>query len=227
MECTAYMKTVLITGASRGIGKAIAEKFREEGYRVVTPGHAELDLNIPASVDAYVAAHAADSFDVIINNAGINEINTLENITDEELERMMRVNLTSPIRLLRGLVGSMKAKKYGRIVNIGSIWAVVSREGRLAYSATKNGLHGVTNTLALELGPYNILVNTVCPGYVLTELTRKNNTDREIEEIGKSLPLRRMAEPEEIAQFVYFLASESNTFITGQKIAIDGGFTIQ
>ena len=221
------MKTVLVTGASRGIGRAISEKFREEGYRVVAPDRDELDLDSEDSVDAYVRAHAADSFDVIINNAGINEINTLENITDEELNRTIRVNLTSPIRLLRGLVGSMKENHYGRIVNIGSIWAIVSREGRLTYSATKNALHGVTNTLALELGPHNILVNTVCPGYVLTELTKKNNSADEIEAISKSLPLKRMAEPEEIAKFIYFLASEENTFITGQKIAIDGGFTIQ
>ena len=221
------MKTVLVTGASRGIGRAIAEKFREEGYKVVAPSRDELDLASTDSVDAYVRVHATDSFDVIINNAGINEINTLENITDEELNRTICVNLTSPIRLLRGLVGSMKENHYGRIVNIGSIWAIVSREGRLTYSATKNALHGVTNTLALELGADNILVNTVCPGYVLTELTKKNNSADEIAVISNSLPLKRMAEPEEIAKFVFFLASEENTFITGQKIAIDGGFTIQ
>lgn len=221
------MKTVLVTGGSRGIGKAIVQKFEAEGYRTFAPGHQELDLNSVESVDAFIEAHREAGFDVIINNAGINEISLLENITDDQLDRMMQINLLSPIRLLRGLVGPMKENKYGKIVNIGSIWAVVSREGRLVYSATKNALHGVTNTLALELGPYNILVNTVCPGYVLTELTRKNNTEEEIEIISSTLPLRRMAQPEEIANFVYFLASENNTFVTGQKIAIDGGFTIQ
>jgi len=221
------MKTVFITGGSRGIGKAIVQKFEAEGYHIVAPSHREIDLSSPESVDAFITTHRQDVFDVIINNAGINEINLLENITDDELDRMLQVNLLSPIRLLRGLVGPMKENGYGRIVNIGSIWAVVSREGRLVYSATKNALHGVTNTLALELGPYNILVNTVCPGYVLTELTRKNNTDEEIENISRTLPLRRMADPSEIAEFVYFLASEKNTFITGQKIAVDGGFTIQ
>jgi len=221
------MKTVLITGGSRGIGKAIAEKFQSEGYRIIAPSHQELDLNSAASVDAFVEANQQIGFDVIVNNAGINEIHLLEDITDDELNRMMQVNLLSPIRLMRGLVGPMKKNRYGRIVNIGSIWAVVSKEGRLVYSATKNALHGVTNTLALELGPYNILVNTVCPGYVLTELTKQNNSDEEIEKICQTLPLRRMAEPREIAEFVYFLGSDSNSFITGQKIAIDGGFTIQ
>jgi len=221
------MKTLLVTGGSRGIGKAIALKFEEQGYRVVAPGHKELDLNSIESVDAFIDAHKQDYFDVIINNAGINEINLLEDITDDQLDRMMQINLLSPIRLLRGLIGPMKSHGYGRIINIGSIWAVVSREGRLVYSATKNALHGVTNTLALELGPYNILVNTVCPGYVLTELTLQNNTEEEIEMISQTLPLRRMADPQEIAEFIFFLGSESNTFITGQKIAIDGGFTIQ
>jgi len=221
------MKTVLVTGGSKGIGRAIVEKFELEGYLVLAPSHRELDLCSIESVNEFVRVNAGRSFDVIVNNAGINEISLLENITDDQMDRMMQTNLLSPIRLLRGLVGPMKANGYGRIVNIGSIWAIVSKEGRLVYSATKNALHGVTNTLALELGPHNILVNTVCPGFVLTDLTRQNNTDEEIAKISKDLPLQRMADPYEIANFVYFLGSEQNTFITGQKIAIDGGFTIK
>lgn len=221
------MRTAFITGGSRGIGKAIVQKFEENGYKVVAPTRQELDLTSSESIASYIEAHKMECFDVVVNNAGCNDIHEIDSITDEEIENMMSVNLIAPIKLLRGLTGNMKKAGYGRIVNIGSIWAVVSKPGRCVYSATKNGIHGVTNTLAVELAPYNILVNTVCPGFTLTELTRKNNTAEEIEEISRSIPMRRMAEPEEMAEIVYFLCSEKNTYMTGQKITVDGGFAEQ
>lgn len=219
------MRKVLVTGGSRGIGKAIAEKFREHGYEVAAPTRQELDLLNEKSIEDYVTAHKEEGFDVIVNNAGINDIHEVEDITDEEIERMMATNLVAPIKLLRGFTRSMKKNNYGRIVNIASIWAVVSKSGRLVYSATKNGIHGVTNTLAVELAENNILVNTVCPGFTMTELTVKNNTPEEIAHISADIPMKRMARPEEIAEVVYFLCSEQNTYLTGQKIAVDGGYT--
>lgn len=219
------MKTVLVTGGSRGIGKAICERFLLAGYRVVAPTREEMDLADASSVKDYIAHNQDKVFDVIVNNAGINDIHTIEQITDEEIDRAMAINLTSPMRLLRGFVGEMKRQGYGRIVNIGSIWAVVSKAGRCVYSATKNGIHGVTNTLAIELAPSGILVNTVCPGFTLTELTYQNNSPEQIAAICTEIPLGRMAEPSEIAELVFFLGSEQNTYITGQKITIDGGFT--
>lgn len=217
----------LITGASRGIGKAIAKKFQENGYIVYMPSRNELDLSRPDSVEKYIQENQNITFDVIVNNAGINEINALEDITDEEISAMTEINLISPIRLLRGFVNNMKKQKHGRIVNIASIWAVVSKSGRCVYSATKNGIHGVTNTLAVELARDNILVNTVCPGFTLTELTAKNNSKEEIDAISSDIPIGRMAEPEEIAEIVYFLCSKNNTYLTGQKIVVDGGFSVK
>ncbi len=218
-------RIALITGGSRGIGKAIAEQLINEGYKVYIPTRSEMDLANPASVEKYCQSVQNISFDVIVNNAGINDINDIDQITDEELERMMEVNLKSPMRLLRALVPNMKTQKYGRIVNIGSIWSVVSKRGRTVYSVTKHGIHGLTKTLAVELAGYNILTNTVCPGFTLTELTRKNNTQIQIDEISREIPLGRMARPEEIASVVCYLVSEKNTYMTGQLIAVDGGYT--
>lgn len=219
------MKRVFITGGSRGIGRATCETFAAHGWEVVAPTRQELELSDAASIEAFVAKCRGTAFDAIVNNAGINDIHCIEDVTDEEIERMMAIDLIAPIRLLRGLVPDMKRNGGGKIVNIGSIWAVVSKPGRALYSAAKNGVHGLTNTLAVELAPDNILVNTLCPGFTRTELTSKNNTPEQIAAIEKDIPMGRMAEPEEIARVAYFLCSEENTYLTGQKITVDGGFT--
>lgn len=221
------MKNVLITGASRGIGKEVARLFQKHGYKVLAPTRRELDLNDINSITDFIEKNKTIVFDAIINNAGINEVNLIESITDQEITDGLNTNLIAPIKLIRGFVGKMKDNNYGRIINIGSIWSVVSKDGRLVYSVTKNAIHGITNCLAVELGQYNILVNTICPGYTLTELTYKNNTKDQIDEISKNIPLGRMAEPEEIAKLIYFFGSEENTYVTGQKIVIDGGFTVK
>ena len=179
------------------------------------------------SVDRFVERMSLESIDTVVNNAGINEIDLLENVSDAQLEQMLMTDLISPIRLLRGLIPQLRKSPAGRIVNIGSVWAVVSKQGRSIYSAAKNGLHGITNALAIELSEAGILVNTVCPGFTRTELTRKNNTPEQIAQLSCQIPLGRMAEPEEIAKLIYFLGSVENTYITGQKIVIDGGYTIQ
>ena len=217
----------LITGGSRGIGKAAAKLFADRGYEVILPTRQELDLLDGNSVDRFVERMSLESIDTVVNNAGINEIDLLENVSDAQLEQMLMTDLISPIRLLRGLIPQLRKSPSGRIVNIGSVWAVVSKQGRSIYSAAKNGLHGITNALAIELSEAGILVNTVCPGFTRTELTRKNNTPEQIAQLSCQIPLGRMAEPEEIAKLIYFLGSVENTYITGQKIVIDGGYTIQ
>lgn len=219
------MKKALITGASRGIGFAIAEQLREDGFEIYTPTHQELDLSCVESIDAFCEKYQNVTFDVLINNAGLNDIHNVDEITESELIHMMEVNLLAPIRLTRGVVPNMKKQKYGRIVNVGSIWGLAGKPGRTVYAATKHGIHGVTQTLAVELAPYNILVNTVCPGFTLTELTKKNNTPKQIEEISEFIPIGRMADPKEQAKAVSFLAGANNTYITGQQLAIDGGYT--
>ena len=221
------MRTLFITGGSRGIGAATAEKFRENGYKVIMPSRGEMDLSSPESIKAYFQKNCRLKVDCIVNNAAINPLAAVDELTDKDIFETININLTAPLMVVRALVGQMKKSKYGRIVNIGSIWGVVSKEKRTVYSMTKNGIHGLTNTLAVELGKYNILANTVCPGYTNTELTKKNISAAEAGKIKNEIPLGRFADPDEIAGLIYFLGSEQNTYITGQKIAIEGGFTVK
>jgi 3-oxoacyl-[acyl-carrier protein] reductase len=217
-------KSVLITGASRGIGLATAKKFAQAGYTIIAPTRSEMDLTSPESIRAYFDRNNL-TVDCIVNNAGINPLAKIEDISDQDVQETLSVNLVAPVLIIRALVSSMKERRHGRIVNVSSIWGVVSKEKRTVYSTTKNGLHGITNTLAVELGAYNILVNTVCPGFTNTELTKKNVSPEEAKVLSATIPLGRFAEPEEIASIIYFLGSDQNTYITGQKIIIDGGYT--
>ena len=219
------MKNALVTGGSRGIGAEIVKLLSNMGYKVYAPSHSEMDLSDPVSVSKYLDSCSDITFDIVINNAGVNDVHCVEDITDAELQNMMNVNLMSPISIIRSVAVNMKKQHYGRIVNVGSIWGLAGKPGRTVYAATKHGVHGVTQTLAVELAPYNILVNTVCPGFTLTELTRKNNTNEQIDEISAFIPMGRMAEPVEQAKVICYLASEDNTYITGQQLAVDGGYT--
>jgi NAD(P)-dependent dehydrogenase (short-subunit alcohol dehydrogenase family) len=215
--------TALITGASRGIGAAIAARLQGEGIRVLSPLSKALDLLSSVSIDRYLST-LTQPIDILINNAGINRLGSIDEISSTDFEDVIQINLLGHFRLTQGLVKGMKARRYGRIVNISSIWSLVSRERRMAYSATKAAINGLTRAQALELAPYNILVNALAPGYVNTDLTKKNNTSAELEAIATQIPLGRLAEPSEIAECVAFLCSPKNSYITGQVIAIDGGY---
>jgi 3-oxoacyl-[acyl-carrier protein] reductase len=220
-------KTVFITGASRGIGKAIAQRFEAEGFALIAPLRTELDLSSVDSVRSYLEMHRDLDVDVLINNAGQNPINHLENISFTDWQSTLMVNLTSAFLLTQAFVPTMVKKGWGRVVNVSSCYGVFSRSGRAAYTASKSGLNGFTKTIAIEYGCKNVLVNAVCPGFVETDLTRQNNTPEQIKMLCAQTLLNRLAKPSEIAEFIYFLGSEKNTFITGQSILIDGGFSCQ
>lgn len=214
---------VLITGGSKGIGYAIAELLRKEtNYYILTPSHEELNLNDRKSIEIFCQENP--SIDILINNAGINILGAIDLISDDDIDIMFGTNLIGPIALIRSVIPYMKMNKFGKIINVSSIWGIRSKENRTLYSATKFALNGVTKSLARELGEYNVLVNSVCPGYVNTELTQKNVPLEEQSKIKASIPLGRFAEPVEIAKTVAFLISSDNTYITGQTIIIDGGF---
>lgn len=218
--------TALVTGGSRGIGKAIAARLRESGVVVITPTRNELDLSANESIYKYVS-QLDQNVDILINNAGINILGGINEISEDDLLNTLQINLIAPMLLTRGLVAGMISKNFGRIINISSIWSVVSKLQRIAYTSAKSGLDGFTRSLALELAPHNILVNSVAPGYVNTELTKQNNPPEEIERIANIIPLKRLAEPEDIAELVLFLSSDANRYMTGQTVLIDGGYTCQ
>lgn len=238
-------KVVLITGATRGIGKSIANEFDRLGYKLILTGTNKLQIESlnqesPDHVH-YVAVDFTDSqsytsfydfidelpqIDVCINCAGINIIKTIENVSDEDLEQIISINYTSVYRTCRAVSKIMKRQGGGHIVNIASIWSVISKAERSLYSGTKSALLGLTRALAAELGAFNVLINCLSPGFVMTDLTRKSLSSTELAKIAKQVPLQRCAQPEEIAKAVVFLAGPDNTYLTGQNIVIDGGFSI-
>ena len=216
-------RRVLVTGGTGGIGSAVIERLSSASeFEVHYPSRSELDLASAGSIERYF--DVARDYEIVINNAGINIPKYIEDIGEAEIQASLSINLVAPLHIIKKCVPYMKQQGFGRIVNVSSIWGIRSKEKRTLYSATKFGLNGMTKSLARELGPYNILVNSICPGYVNTELTRKNVTPEEQEVIKKEIPLRRFAEPDEIAESIAFLISERNSYMTGQTLIVDGGF---
>lgn len=220
----AERRTALVTGGARGIGAAIAAELERRGFAILAPTRQEMDLEDAASVEAYLAARGGTRVDVLVNNAGINRLRALEELDGETWGAMVQTNLTAPLRLTQAFAAGMQERGWGRILNVSSIFGIVTKERRAAYSMTKSALNALTRSAAVELGPRGVLVNALCPGYVDTALTRQNNSPADIEAIEASIPLRRMAQAEELARVAGFLCSEENSYLTGQMVVVDGGF---
>ncbi|MBN1532968.1 MAG: SDR family oxidoreductase [Spirochaetes bacterium] len=217
-------RRALVTGASQGIGFVIARTFQQRGYDVLAPEIKDMDLLSDESIAGYLSS-LKEPVDVLVNNAGINPINLCKDITDDAIDATLQINMIAPMKLIRGILPMMIRRNYGRIVNISSVWSVVSKPGRVVYATSKSGLNAITRTVAVEHAVNNILINSVAPGFVNTEMTSNNNTEDEISALKAKIPINRLAEPEEIAEVVFFLCSDANTYITGQVITVDGGYT--
>ena len=226
MDSRMPQRTVFVTGASRGIGRAIAGRFASAGCRVLTPTRKELDLSVAASVKRYLDGDLPD-IDVLVNNAGENKILPIESIDLTDWERVLATNVTAPLLLIQRLAPRMAARQWGRIVSVSSIYSFLARPGRAPYSASKGALNSLTRVAALEYGHGNVLVNAVAPGFVETEMTARNNSPEQIASLVAQTALGRLATPDEIAELVYFLGSDQNTYITGQVVVADGGFSCQ
>lgn len=230
-------RRALVTGGTRGIGLAIAQRLRRDGATVTVTGtradgrapegcaYLAVDFSDLPATQAFAAAIAALDLDILVNNAGINKIAPFADIASADFLAIQQVNVTAPLLLMQAVIPSMRARRWGRVVNMGSIWGVISKAGRGSYSASKFALSGLTTALAAEVAADDVLVNCVAPGFIDTELTRQVLGETGIAELVAQVPARRLGRPEEIAAFVAWLSGPENTFISGQTIAIDGGFT--
>ena len=239
-------KVVLVTGASRGIGKAIAVKFAKKGYNVIINcAHREQELmQTKKEIESYQVTCAAflgdmgdmavceqlfsmirkqfGSLDVLVNNAGIDYIGLLQDMSSEDWDRILRTNLTSVFNCCKLAIPLMLPAGHGKIINISSVWGCAGASCEVAYSATKGGVNAFTKALAKELAPSNIQVNAVACGAIDTDMNHFLEKE-ELEALKEEIPAGRLAKPEEVAQLLLQLA-RSDSYLTGQIIGFDGGW---
>jgi NAD(P)-dependent dehydrogenase (short-subunit alcohol dehydrogenase family) len=241
-------RVALVTGGSKGLGKSMARGLAEAGADIIISSRHEGELR-PALADIldgtgrrghYVVADMTKrddvqrlageavrrlgKVDILVNNAGSNTPQQIDAVTDETWDRLIELNLTSVMALTRALVPGMKERRWGRIVHISSVMALISKEGRNAYSATKAALVGMARTGALELGPFGVTVNCIAPGPFLTDLPLSLLSQEERDEWNKVVALGRWGNPDELIGPVLLLASDAGSYITGQTLIVDGGF---
>ena len=240
-------KTVLITGASRGIGRAISLTFAHAGYHVfINCRHSVMELqkvqeeilSIPgASCDLLIGDvgnsedvnkmfkkiySTCDTLDVLVNNAGISHIGLLSEMSDKEWNRLMQTNLSSVFYCCRAAIPKMVSKKRGKMINISSMWGTSGASCEAAYSATKAGIHGLTKSLAKELAPSNIQVNALACGVIETDMNKQLSPEERLS-LEIEIPAGRFGTPQEVADVVIQLA-DAPAYLTGQIIGVDGGF---
>ncbi len=230
-------KKILVTGASRGIGRGIAQVYSEHGAHVIGTRTTRAECDSPCN--EWIIADFSDEDqifycaeeikklapDVLINNAGINKVGSFALLNPKDFQTIQQVNVFAPFLLAQSVIPAMIDRGWGRIVNISSIWGKIGKEFRASYAASKFALDGITLAIAAEHSKDGILANCVAPGFTDTDLTSSVLGADEISRLTATVPARRMATSHEIANFVYMLGSYENSYITGQNIAIDGGFT--
>ncbi len=231
---------VLVTGGSRGIGRAITERLIRDGFDVLnfsrTPAQSALPGETFESVDLMdpqttrqAIEHWSNKREIVhlVNNAGMIHVAALEAVTPEQVQDMVSLNLMAPMLLTKALIPTMKRRHYGRVINIGSR-AGLGKKGRTVYSATKAGIVGMTRTWALELAKYNVTVNAIAPGAIATELFLAANPDdsEQTRQLKASVPLGRVGQPQEIAHMVAMLMDPLAGYTTGQLLYVCGGLSV-
>ena len=227
----------LVTGGTRGIGAAIAARLLSEGASVTVTGrrsvgvapdgcrYRPVDFADRAAVATFAKELADWGVDILVNNAGINRIGPFDQVNQEDFDRIQEVNVRTPFLLCQAVLPSMRKKQRGRVVNICSIFGTISKEFRAPYSASKFALDGMTAALAAEVAADGILANCVSPGFIDTELTRTILGEAGVRDQVSRVPIRRLGRPDEVAALVAWLVGPENTYISGQNLVIDGGFS--
>jgi 3-oxoacyl-[acyl-carrier protein] reductase len=238
-------KVALVTGSTRGIGRAIAEQLAGCGARVAVVGRDRVqagvvasaisplatgyscDVQDPASVVALVqeVEGSLGSVDILVNNAGITRDNLLFRLKDDDWDSVLDANLRGPFVAMRAAARGMMKRRWGRIVNVGSVVGLTGNKGQANYAASKAGLIGLSKSVAKELASRNVLVNVVAPGYIATDMTAGLSPEAQTALSGL-IPLERLGTPADIAGVVAFLASDYATYITGQVFVVDGGMVM-
>jgi 3-oxoacyl-[acyl-carrier protein] reductase len=239
-------KVAIITGASRGIGKAIAQRYAQEGAKVAftylsseekaialenelgngAKGFKSnaADYKAAEQLVADVVAHYG-TVDIVVNNAGITRDNLLMRMTEEQFDEVIGTNLKSVFNLTKSVLRTMLKAKSGSIINVGSVVGVNGNAGQANYAASKAGIYGFTKSVAKELGSRNIRSNAIAPGFIATEMTEVLD-DKVVAEWVKNIPLQRAGQPEDVANLCVFLGSDQSSYITGQVINICGGMVM-
>ena len=233
-------KTVLVTGGEGGLGKSICNKFLQLGAKIIITTtkkslifkksknkiYMYLDFSKKNTIRNFLSElNKFSRIDILINNAGINQISSINEVNENYLDEIYNVNLRGTIIMTKEISKIMMKRKSGKIINISSIFGTVGKSGRSLYSATKFGLTGLTKSTALDLAHYNILVNSVSPGVINTGLTKKVLSSKDAKKIRKDIPLNKLGQASDVSNLICFLCSNFNTYITGQNFIIDGGYT--
>jgi len=199
--------------------------LRQVGHEVLAVGRDDFDLTNTSQIGSFFENHGRN-FDLLIHSGGYNVPKNFAALTDEEIRISIDSNLLGFLDVVRSCCPHWQARQYGRVVVLSSLYGFLGRRGRLPYVMSKHALNGAVKTLAIELAPSGVLVNSVSPGYIATALTYRNNSASDLDKITSSIPVGRMGEPTEIAKVVEFLCSDLNTYINGQDIVVDGGYSI-
>ena len=217
---------ILLTGGSGGIGSAVQTQLNSLGHIVLSPTSSELDLSNPELITKWLIEHDNHEIDGIVFSAGINFPINFEDVSDEQYSRILQLNTHSCRKIIQHFLPGMKTRNFGRIVAISSTYSALSRLGRSSYSISKAALEALIRSVAVENAESNILANSILPGFVETSLTHKNNNEEQIKKLLERVPIKRLGTPDEVAKLTAFLMAPENTYLTGQSIKIDGGFSI-